>query len=169
MLSQHPFPFSASKKFPLPKLLIKPSSTSLRVASLPSGTLATAIEIPNAGISLIALLVPSIGSTKNMNFGFSSSSMSSRLSSCVNTMLLLVPLPNFNSPISSLTIYERTGAFFNMLMTFSSAIMSMSDVGVPSAPIFTFSPDSGFPTYGLIARLTSLMISYERSVAIFLS
>ena len=146
LFSQQPFPFSASKKFPLPKLLIKPSSTSFNVASLPSGTLATAIEMPYAGISLIALLVPSIGSTRNMNFGLSSSSKSSRLNSCVKIMLLLVPLPNFNSPISSLTIYERTGAFFSMFMTFSSAIMSMNDVGVPSAPIFTFSPDSGFPT-----------------------
>ena len=66
-------------------------------------------------------------------------------------------------------MYDNTGAFFRMLMTFSSATMSMNDVGVPSAPIFTFSPDSGFPTYGLIALLTSFMISYERSVAIFLS
>ena len=138
---------------------MKPNSTSFRVASLPSGTLATAIEIPNAGISLMALLVPSTGSTRNMNLGLSSSAMSSRLSSCVRLILLLVPFPSLSSPISSLTMYERTGAFFRILITFSSATMSISDVGVPSAPIFTFSPDSGFPTYGLIAWLTSFIIS----------
>ena len=46
LFNQHPFPFSASKKLPFPKLLIKPSSTSFNVANLPSGTFATAIEIP---------------------------------------------------------------------------------------------------------------------------
>ena len=55
-----------------------------------------------------------------------------------------------------------------MLINLSSAIMSIKDVGVPSAPIFIFSPDSGFPTYGLIALETSRIISYARSVAICL-
>ena len=81
LFNQHPFPFSASKKLPFPKLLIKPNSTSFKVANLSSGTFATAIEIPYAGISLIALLVPSIGSIKNMNLGFCSGVKSVLLSS----------------------------------------------------------------------------------------
>ena len=35
LFSQHPFPFSASKKFPLAKLLMNPSSTSFNVDNLP--------------------------------------------------------------------------------------------------------------------------------------
>lgn len=81
------FSFSASKKLPFPKLLIKPNSTSFKVANLSSGTFATAIEIPYAGISLIALLVPSIGSIKNMNLGFCSGVKSVLLSSWVKTTL----------------------------------------------------------------------------------
>ena len=146
LFNQHPFPFSASKKFPFAKLLTKPSSTSFSVDNFPGFTFATAIEIPNAGISLIALFVPSTGSIKKMNFGISSSAKSVRLNSCVSVMLLFVPFPSFNSPISSLIIYESTGAFFKILMILSSAIISIRDVGVPSAPIFTFSPDSAFPT-----------------------
>ena len=95
------------------------------MANLPSGTFATAIEIPYAGISLIALLVPSIGSTKNMNFGVSSSVKSSRFSSSDKLMLLLVPFPSFNSPTSSLMMYDKTGAFFKIFITLSSAIISM--------------------------------------------
>ena len=66
LFNQQPFPFSASKKLPFPKLLMKPNSTSSKVATLPLGTFATATEIPYAGISLIALLVPSNGSTKKI-------------------------------------------------------------------------------------------------------